>query len=160
MNDEYPDIRPVSDADASLLPWSKGPVWKLYKPWPFAFRDENGRDWHFTIPAGFLFDGQSVPSIFHAWPLRYGPSGVGMRAGLCHDWLCEIYNWRSEWVMKAFNGIRPDCPSPQAIHQVYYDIQMEDGQRPRKAKAMWLAVRLFGPGGLLRPSTIWKGIIS
>lgn len=158
MNDEYPDIRPISDAETSLLPWAKGPVWMLYKPWPFAFRDENGRDWHFTIPAGFLFDGQSVPSIFHAWPLRYGPSGVGMKAGLCHDWLCACAEWVSEWVKAQFDGVKPEMPSYQAIHQVYYDIQMEDGQRPRKAYCTWLAVRLFGPGGLLRPSTIWQNI--
>lgn len=160
MNDEYPDIRPISDADASLLPWSKGPVWKLYKPWPFAFRDENGRDWHFTIPAGFLFDGQSVPGIFHGWPLHYGPAGVGMKAGLVHDFLCWLLQGGSPWLLEQFNGVLPECPSAQAIHQVYYDIQMEDGQRPRKAKAMWLAVRLFGPGGLLRPSTIWRKIMS
>lgn len=150
--DDYPDIRPVRDAEVSLLPWAKGPVWELRKPWSFTV-NYGGKSWSYTIPAGFMFDGQSVPSIFHGFPLEYGPAGVGMRAGLEHDLLCWLYEGGSPWLLEQYGGKLPEPPPIAAIHDHYRRVQLEDGQRPRKAWATWLAVVLFGPGGKARPST-------
>lgn len=45
--------------------------------------DVFGLDWATTIPAGFIYDGASVPRIL--WSL-YPPFGSYNRASLLHDW--------------------------------------------------------------------------
>jgi hypothetical protein len=153
----YPYIRPVSDAAASLLPWSKGPVWVLLEAWSFTVIGKE-REWHYTIPAGVCFDGQSIPMIFHGWPLHYGPEGVGMRAGLQHDWLCWLLQGGSPWMREQFPDGLPEHPPAQVIHDHYRLVQLEDGQRPRKAFFTGWAVKLFGPGGYLRWGTIKQSL--
>lgn len=157
MSYDYPHIRPVSDAAASFFPWAKGPVWMLTDPWSFHVKDGTTL-WSYTIPAGFAFDGQSIPGIFHGWPLYYNPAGVGFRAGLQHDFLTWLYQGGSPWLKEQFPEGLPTHPPIEVINQHYMDVQIEDGQRPSKAFWTGLAVKLFGPGGLLKPSTIWQKI--
>ena len=153
----YPYIRPLSDAQASLLPWAKGPTWILLADWLFTV-EQQGQEWNYRIPAGFCFDGQSIPSLFHGWPFHYTPEGVGMRAGLEHDWLCWLYQGGSTWMKEQFPEGLPKPPPVQVIHDHYRAVQLKDGQRPAKVFMTGWAVKLFGPGGYLRPSTIWHAI--
>ena len=149
---EYPDIVPIRDADPffGFWPWAKGPMWRLDGAYGFTV-NKGGFCHQYVIPDGYEFDGQSVPGVFHGFPFYYGPAGVGMRAGLIHDFLCDLYAGGSPWLRKALGGQLPPAPPPEIIHAVYRDIQLADNQRPSKAKATWLAVAAFGPGGKLRP---------
>lgn len=147
----YPVIIPVRDAQpfAGLWPWSKPAQWRLEEPWPIVVDSPDFKA-NYTIPAGYLFDGQSVPGILHGFPFYYGPTGVGMRGGLEHDFLCDLFNGGSAWLKDKFGGMLPKAPPAPVIHAHYQKILLEDGQRPNKAKLSGLAVSMFGPGGKLR----------
>lgn len=157
MTPRQPSIVPIRDAApfAGLWPWSKGAAWRLQEPHAFEVVAEGFRH-AYTIPAGYEFDGQSVPGLFHGFPLYYGPTGVGMRAGLEHDFLCDLYAGGSAWLRERSGGILPPAPPAPVIHEHYRLAQLADGQRPSKAKTTWLAVALFGPGGKLRPSSWFR----
>jgi hypothetical protein len=153
MKPRQPVITPIRDAQpfAGLWPWSKPAQWCLDEPYSFTVEAPEHDFYHsYVIPVGYKFDGQSVPGILHGWPLYYGPAGVGMRAGLVHDFLCDLYSGGSEWLRERFGGMMPPVPPPAVIHETYKRIQLEDGQRPSKAKVTHAAVALFGPGGKLR----------
>lgn len=147
----YPDLIPIRDADFGFpfWPWSKGPLWRLEGAYGFTV-NKDGFHQEYVIPDGYEFDGQSVPAIFHGPPFNYGPAGVGMRAGLCHDFLCDLYQGGSDWLREALPSL-PPAPPPAIIHAVYRDIQLADRQRKLKADISWWAVDKFGPGGKLRP---------
>lgn len=152
MNGHYPSLIPIRDPDPlfGVWPWSQGPMWRLDGAYAFTVCKEEFQQ-EYVIPDGYEFDGQSVPGVLHGFPFYYGPAGVGMRAGLIHDFLCDLYQGGSDWLRVHLGHPLPPCPPAQTIHAVYYDIQLADNQRPAKAKATWLAVSLFGPGGRLRP---------
>jgi len=153
---EYPDIIPIRDADFGFpfWPWSKGPLWRLNNHYLFTVNKDTFYH-EYVIPKGYEFDGQSVPAVLHGPPFNYGPSGVGMRAGLIHDFLCDIYQGGSEWLQRTLVKI-PLAPPAAIIHEVYYDIQLADNQRKTKAGVSWWAVDKFGPGGKLRPKFLDK----
>lgn len=84
----------------------------------------------YTVPAGFLTDGASIPPLM--WPVvghPYSPSSL--RAAILHDWMCR-------------NPSAHTLPSPR-VHRVFYDALRADRCAWLRARAMWLAVRLFGP---------------
>lgn len=152
-----PVIVPIRDAQpfAGLWPWSRTAAWRLVEPYTFQL-EHGGLILTYTIPAGYEFDGQSVPGLLHGFPLYYGPAGVGMRAGLVHDFLCDLFTGGSPWLREQLGGTLPPIPPAQVIHDTYKRIQLEDGQRPGKARTTHLAVSLFGPGGKLRPSSWFR----
>jgi len=153
---KYPVITPVRDADFGygILPWAKGNEWRLEEPWKFHI-GWGGKRWEYIVPEGYLFDGQSVPGFLHGFPFYFGPAGVGMRAGLIHDFSYDCYSGGSEWLRQKLGEI-PEMPPIEAIDLAYYLTQLDDRQRPTKAFVTWRAVRAFGPYGFLRPRTIWR----
>lgn len=80
-----------------------------------------------TVPAGFVTDGASVPAIF--WPVvsnPYAPSSL--RPAILHDWMCRTRTFSSTFAVDVFHeGLRAE------------------GCAPLRSRAMWLAVRWFGP---------------
>ena len=145
-----PKVTPVRDAQPffGLWPWSKGPQWRLDEEYSFDL-EFDGIVFTYTIPAGYLFDGQSVPGLLHGFPFHYGPAGVGFRAALVHDFLCDLLNGGSEWLREKLQPY-PPVPPAQVVHDTYKRLQLEDGQRASKVALTHKAVSWFGPKGKLR----------
>lgn len=98
--------------------------YRLVAPYVFTAFGELWR-----IPAGFEYDGASVPR--GAWYTTYSPfNPIVMRASLKHDFWCVT---------------RPAKPSSQQAAQEFYRDLMSDGASQIKAKLMRRAVLWFGP---------------
>ncbi|UCG75242.1 MAG: DUF1353 domain-containing protein [Gemmatimonadota bacterium] len=91
----------------------------------FAFRDPDGRVW--KVPAGTEVDGASIPETLYS---IIGPPFVGdyRRASVVHDHFCQerTEDWR-------------------AVHRMFYDAARAGGVPLPLAKAMYAAVRGWGP---------------
>jgi len=81
---EMPKLQPIPISTAGKGFW--GAIWmwlmstrnwEVVEDW--AFRTEG--DWY-VIPAGFTFDGASIPKFLHTW---LSPTGVLLMGGLVHD---------------------------------------------------------------------------
>lgn len=103
------------------------PLFELLEDWEFVVKKGND-DYVFCIPAGYKFDGASVPRLFWGFPFGYTPFGVHIGAALEHDWLCE---WRPL--------------DSHTVHEHFEKRLIEDGIRPSQAWTMGKAVKLFGP---------------
>jgi hypothetical protein len=80
----------------------------------------------YLIPAGFDWDGATIPRLF--WSIIGGPFHPQvMRASLLHDWLY--------WTRKI--------PRKQA-DKLLRKLLLEDGCTAFKAESMYRAVRMFG----------------
>lgn len=152
---QYPLIQPIRDPDfgVGILPWAKGQLFRLRAPWPFSV-NINGFAQSYVIPAGYEFDKASIPPVF--WFLGYLPDGLCTVPALVHDFLCDLYNGGSPWLTEALQGEVPPAPPVELIHLNFYNMLQAEKVKPRRAKVMYQAVRLFGPGGVLRPSTLWS----
>lgn len=72
-HERLPELQPVPEIGR----------YRLTQDWPF-----EARGFHFAIPAGYPYDGASVPR--GAWYTTYSPyNPVVMVAALEHDWLCD-----------------------------------------------------------------------
>ena len=91
---------------------------------PVVYRDPKGRIW--KVPAGFIFNGLSVPRFF--WRLTPPYAGRAREASVVHDYLCVI---------------KP-CNSTTA-HWVFYWALRANGVGLWTAWTRWAAVRFFGP---------------
>lgn len=115
---------------------------------PFVFEwEQDGQRYRLTIPAGYPFDGASVPRA--CWSLTgLLPTGVHMGAAAAHDFLYqrrgllvrgELEKWiDSHWVPLAERWDRKQCD------EMFRRIMKMAGETPWKIKAMYWAVRLFG----------------
>lgn len=80
-----------------------------------------------TVPAGFAFDGASIPRF--AWSLIGGPlDGNYVRSAALHDYGCVV---RTE--------------TSRVVHDRFYRTMRAEGVRWLQAQLMHKAVRLFGP---------------
>lgn len=157
MTQDTPLTSAIRDADLffGIWPWAKGPLFRLDENWSFPFWDGT-RYQTLTIPEGYEFDKASIPPMFWGTPFNYTPDGLCTVPALEHDFLCDLLTGGSLW-LKEHMGVTklPKITSTTLVHQHLYRRLLEYGVRPSKAKAMWEAVRKFGPGSWLRPST-WK----
>lgn len=84
-----------------------------------------------TVPAGFEFDGASIPKIF--WLPYYSPYDPRViLASLVHDYL---------YVTHLADG---EAVSKREADAVFRDILREQGVPRGRSWSMWLAVHLFG----------------
>lgn len=107
----------------------------LMAPLPDAGRYVLATDWHFevhttpvvrfTIPAGYSWDGASVPRFFHRVVTPFDPKVI--TAALEHDYLCDR---------------RPECVNYKAAAW-HFRTKLKVGRLRRQA--MYLAVLHFGP---------------
>ncbi len=80
----------------------------------------------FIVPAGFQFDGASIPRIF--WRVMDTPFHPRyMPAALPHDRLYETHEFDKAWA-----------------DELFYKLLLAHGVPEMKARLMWRAVRLFG----------------
>lgn len=94
-------------------------VWRLERPY-----SRNTSCGPITVPAGFAWDGASVPRAL--WSLL-PPWGGYSGAALIHDWLYTVRQ-----------GHRSDAD------RVLLELLIEDGVQPEVAMVFWRAVRVFG----------------
>lgn len=157
MNDPYPTIIPIRDASVgfgwipSFTGLVKGPLWRLESPWSFTLRDHTKQP--FTIPAGYEFDKASIPPILWGPPFDYIPDGLCTVPALEHDFLCDLLAGGSPWLFDQLGTLPPSPPAPTIHLHFYIRLTEQPGMRPSKARAMYTAVRNFGPGGRMRPSS-------
>lgn len=151
-----PQIEPVRDAGIGfgLWPWADGPLFRLRPPW--SFRVENGGfEADYVIPGGYEFDKASIPPLLWGFPLNYTPDGLCTVPALEHDFLCDLLAGGSDWLREQLPAM-PPTPPADVIHRHFYLRLLEWGVRPSKAAAFHEAVRNFGPGGRLRPSSWFR----
>jgi hypothetical protein len=84
-------------------------------------------DMHYTVPAGFITDGASVPRPL--W-MFYPPDGLHRAAAVAHDWLYKN---------KGFGKY-----SRAVADKLFFDLMIEFKVNPTKANVMWAGVRLGG----------------
>lgn len=98
---------------------------------PVFYLDDAGLDW--IAKAGMVFDGASIPRAF--WWLIGSPfTGKYRRAAVIHD---QYYKYGRG----GFGTIRPR----KDVDKVFYELMIKLGVSKWRAKAMYRAVRLFGP---------------
>lgn len=91
----------------------------------FSFVDENGVKW--TAPSGSIIDGASIPRFF--WYFIGSPfNGHYRRASVIHDVYCVTKS-------KPY----------KEVHRMFYHAIRADGVSKRKAKAMYLALKIGAP---------------
>lgn len=100
-----------------------------------------------TIPAGFIFDGASIPRIF--WGLKgFDPYGQKLWAALLHDWHCDQWDKYERQVAeltKTANGavthsIQPPLPLVVA-DALFVSVLLDTGEETWRSIVMYLAVR-------------------
>lgn len=78
-------------------------------------------------PTGSIIDGASIPVFM--WRVIGSPFvGKYRRASVIHDVYCQLQ----------------DRPSVD-VHDVFFEMMLEDGVPELKAFIIWIAARLFGP---------------
>lgn len=82
-----------------------------------------------AVPAGFVTDGASIPSLFWGWPFRMSPWGPYAKAAVLHDWL---------YAGQTFTRLECD--------NVFLEAMMALAFNATKAKIMFDMVRWFGDG--------------
>ena len=91
---------------------------------PFKYQN---RDKLITVPAGFEFDGASIPKF--AWSIIGGPFSSGnFRPSVIHDFLC----------------VTEDHPLYDRRHDIFYEMLKIEGKSWWKRKIMKIAVVIWG----------------
>lgn len=144
---EQPDITPIRNPG---LLFGK-PKYRLDKAWRFTVswetEDGQGDCTTYTIPAGYEFDGASVPRMFWGFPFGYTPDGVHRAAALEHDFLCDLgmkHKDFTDWYAKRRKLPPPPLP-PAVVHAHFARRLKELGLRKGQVWTMGNAVKLFGP---------------
>lgn len=87
--------------------------------------EDNG--WKYRVPAGFIYDGASIPDF--AWSVVGHPFMRGYRRpAALHDFLC-----------------REKLYPHQMVHDMFYDCLRAEGVTWWRAKLMHYAVATYGP---------------
>lgn len=109
-----------------------------------------GYQFKLFIPAGYIFDGASIP--WFAWSLlRLAPHGIMDTPALPHD---DIYHHKGKipqgfyWIWNKYDSEWVECSEP--IPREIADLLLEQlcvfsgACEKRRALEMWAAVRVFG----------------
>jgi hypothetical protein len=117
-----------------------GPLAELQED--FKFR-ACGRD--FIVPAGYQWNGASIPACLWGPPWNYQPFGTHVVASLVHDFLCDLGKGGSEWLKGALLDQYPQPLAWEETHCEFYLRCLAYGVPPFRAKVWWYAVHTFGP---------------
>lgn len=135
---KMPCMRPI------VIPTAGRGFWKSIWCWFWEVRTwEIAEDWHFeidkhqyVIPAGFTFDGASVPKFLASW---LSPVGILLLGGLVHDF---IYKYET-LVFKGKRRCEPNFTQKEA-DQLFRDINIEQNGIHVLNYAAYYALRLGG----------------
>ena len=123
--DEMPELKPVPIKTKGKGFW-KGIVmwllstrnWEITKDWKYRI---NGNE--YIIPAGFIFDGASIPKFLRTF---FSPVGVLLMGGLVHDYM---YKYQAQLVYNK-NYQVPELPvttvpvNQKRADQIFRDINI------------------------------------
>jgi len=136
--DEMPHMKPIR------IPTDGRGFWKAIWCWFWEVRQwEIAKDWHFqvgdekyVIPAGFQFDGASVPKFLASW---LSPVGILLAGGLVHDY---VYKYT---VLLKKNKKDTSAPMTQKqADELFRDINIEQNGIHVLNWAAYLALRVGG----------------
>lgn len=153
--DRVPSIAPLRDPDIGfgLLPWARGPMWRLDEDHHFHIAVPGFDLFKYRIPSGYEFNKASIPALLWGPPWNYLPDGLCTVPALEHDFLCDLLEGGGWWLREQFGGALPNVPPARIVHE-HFRLRLHAwGVRENKANAMGRAVAWFGPGGSLRPSS-------
>jgi len=116
--EEMPHLQPLKIETAGKGFWSAIWMWlmgvrhwEVVKDWHYSIEGEN-----YVIPAGFQFDGASVPKFLAAW---LSPVGVLLMGGLVHD-----YAYKYATLLKK-DGTTMGTIDQKRADQIFRDINIE-----------------------------------
>ena len=111
----------------TLSPVPEADKYELLEPFVYSYSSSDG-DKKITVPAGFLYDGASIPSI--AQPLTYTPFlPKVMLAALVHDYL---------YTTGEVRRIEADS--------IFFQLLIDSGVPRLTAELMYTGVRIGGGG--------------
>lgn len=135
---EMPKLKPIAIPTAGKGFW--GAIWM----WLMSTRNwEVAEDWEFkiegdwyVIPAGFTFDGASIPKFLHTW---LSPTGVLLMGGLVHD-----FAYKYETLLKKSKKKTIGTITQKKADLIFRDINIEqNGFHLLNYLAYW-ALRIGG----------------
>jgi hypothetical protein len=91
---------------------------------------------YYVIPAGFVFDGASIPKFLHTW---LSPTGVLLMGGLVHD-----YAYKYETLLKANKTDTMGKIDQKKADQIFRDINIEQNGFHFLNKLAYWALRIGG----------------
>lgn len=116
--DEMPHLKPIRIPTAgkgfwgAIWMWITGTRhWELADSW---YYEINGEE--YMIPAGFKFDGASIPKFLHTW---LSPTGVLLMGGLVHD-----YAYKYATLYKS-DGTTMGTIDQKKADEIFRDINIE-----------------------------------
>ena len=136
--DEMPHMKPIR------IPTDGRGFWKAIWCWFWEVRQwEIAKDWHFqvgdekyVIPAGFQFDGASVPKFLASW---LSPVGILLAGGLIHD-----YVYKYTVLLKKNKKDTSEPMNQKQADQLFRDINIEQNGIHVLNWAAYLALRAGG----------------
>lgn len=115
---EMPHLKPIRIPTAgkgfwgAIWMWITGTRhWELADSW---YYEINGEE--YMIPAGFKFDGASIPKFLHTW---LSPTGVLLMGGLVHD-----YAYKYATLLKS-DGTTMGTIDQKKADEIFRDINIE-----------------------------------
>ena len=87
--------------------------WIIAQDWAYTLDGED-----YVIPAGFKFDGASIPKFLHTW---LSPVGVLLMGGLVHD-----YAYKYETLLKANKKETLGAITQKKADQIFRDINIDN----------------------------------
>ena len=116
---EMPQLKPIKIETAgkgfwsAIWMWLTGTRhWEVAKDWSYEIDGEK-----YVIPAGFRFDGASIPKFLHTW---LSPTGVLLMGGLVHD-----YAYKYATLLKADKKSTMGEIDQRKADQIFRDINIE-----------------------------------
>ena len=106
--DKMPSMRPIAIPTANkgfigaIILWLiSSRKWEIAEDWQFKLNTHE-----YVIPAGFVFDGASIPKFFWSY---LSPTGVLLMPGLIHDWVYKYTKLNRVDGNKSLTMNQKDC---------------------------------------------------
>jgi len=116
---EMPQLQPIAIPTAGKGFWSAIWMWLTgTRHWVVAndWEYKLGDTWY-VIPAGFQFDGASIPKFLHTW---LSPTGVLLMGGLVHD-----YAYKYATLLESDKDETMGIITQKKADQIFRDINIE-----------------------------------
>ena len=135
---EMPQLKPIKIDTAgkgfwsAIWMWLTGTRhWLVAQDWSYEIEGEQ-----YVIPAGFRFDGASIPKFLHTW---LSPTGVLLMGGLVHD-----YAYKYAMLLKADKKSTMGEIDQRKADQIFRDINIEQNGFHFLNNLAYLALRIGG----------------
>ena len=135
---EMPKLQPIAIPTAGKGFWGaiwmwlmSTRTWRIAEDWEFKIHNV----WY-VVPAGFVFDGASIPKFLHTW---LSPTGVLLMGGLVHD-----YAYKYETLLKKNKKSTMGIITQKKADQIFCDINIEQNGFYLLNKLAYWALRIGG----------------